>query len=155
MRKISKKLFPLVLFLMLLASWVITPAGKKYVGVVGEDFKGISFFRENENNLTIDFPIANSVVGGTFEVKGRGRVFENQANIRVRDAKTMEVLLTDNFTILSPDPSKFGPWVKEIDFSKFNGKESVILEVYDLSPKDGAEVDLVSIPLVIRSQILK
>lgn len=102
---------------------------------------------EEGPNIAVFTPILGERVGLSLIVKGRARVFEGTVNLRLKE-KEGEILFEDFTIAQSPDVGQFGPFEKEIDYLvKKPTSEDVILEVFWLSPKDGSELDLVSIPL--------
>lgn len=103
---------------------------------------------ENEPNIAVYSP--EKEVDFPFEINGRARVFENIINIRVIDEKTKEYIYEGIATANSPEMGEFGDFSKTIDyFYKKPESENLIIEVFWHSPKDGAELDKVSIPVKI------
>ena len=85
-----------------------------------------------------------------FVVEGEARVFESVVNVALKDSKG-QILYQANVMAQSPDMGQFGPFFKEIDFlTKLPADDNAILEVYSLSAKDGAVINLVSIPVVLK-----
>jgi hypothetical protein len=103
----------------------------------------------NEPNIKVFSPRANDKVGTTFTVKGQARVFENQFRIRVANSATKEVLFDKGVMSDAQDAGQFGNFSQDIDLSSANLRsgDTLLLEVFDNSAKDGSEIDKVSVPL--------
>lgn len=97
-------------------------------------------------NIILESPKAGDSLGSQFVIKGRARVFENQLNFRVRNAKGQS-LIEGTMTVKSPDAGKFGSFEATVS-SLPKGKTTV--EVFDHSAKDGSEIDKVSILVTIK-----
>jgi len=133
-----KSIFKLVVFLVCLAAIA---------------YLGYSYLQKNEEqpqgnaNIKVSEPKSNQEVTFPFKVTGEARVFENVLNVRLKDSKGT-VLFEDFETANSPDMGIFGPFEENINYLlKEPESQDVILEVYWLSPKDGSEIDMVTIPL--------
>jgi len=99
----------------------------------------------SEQNIQVLSPHPNEEIGIPLFVVGKARVFENQLNVRLKDA-TGKVLVQELITAQSSQGNAFGSFTKAIDYPKPTTPNGV-LEVYDLSSKDGTEIDKVSIPI--------
>ncbi len=100
-----------------------------------------------DSNIIVSSQRADDEVSFPFKVEGEARVFENVLNVRLKE-KNGEILFEDIIMANSPDMGQFGPFESEIDYLFKKPKDqNVVLEAYWLSPKDGSELDLVSIPL--------
>jgi len=97
-------------------------------------------------NIQLLSPKAGDILNPQFVIKGRARVFENQLNFRVRDAKGRS-LIEGTMTAKVPDTGKFGPFEATVS-SLPKGKTTI--EVFDHSAKDGSEVDKVSVKITIK-----
>ena len=99
-----------------------------------------------EINITVSEPKVNDEVSLPLIVKGQARVFESTVNYRLKDADGS--LLVENFTTaLSPDMGQFGAFEISTVYPKPKGTKGTV-EVFWYSPKDGAELDKVIIPVV-------
>lgn len=78
-------------------------------------------------------------------VSGNARVFENVVSVRLIDSSG-NVLAQTTTMANSPDAGKFGPFQAEIEY-KVDSPQKGTLEVYAVSPKDGSEIDKVTIPV--------
>jgi hypothetical protein len=104
-----------------------------------------------EKNITVSAPKQDQQVGLRFQVTGRARVFENIVTLRVREKQTKNILVTATTTANSPDVGQFGDFIATLDLSQqtsvLTDGEELVIEVYQASPRDGSDVDLVSIPV--------
>ncbi|MFA6321992.1 MAG: GerMN domain-containing protein [Candidatus Buchananbacteria bacterium] len=91
-------------------------------------------------NQTIPFP---------FSIIGEARVFENNFNYRLKDEKG-NIIASGFSTAQSPDAGQFGSFeIKINSLFKKPLTKNVTLEILDFSAKDGSEIDLVSMPLIL------
>jgi len=103
-------------------------------------------------NITVTSPLSGSTVSNPIHVTGEARVFENVVSWRLLTSEGLELSKSDpimgtTFAEAS-DIGQFGPfdfWVVVPEVGNVN----VMLEVYQVSAKDGSAVDVVSIPLVL------
>jgi len=96
-------------------------------------------------NIEVLAPRDDDEVEAGFIVNGNARVFENTVNIRLLDSEG-EILVETFSTANAPDIGQFGPFEIEIEYETEDSKGT--LEVFQISPKDGEEVDKVTIPLL-------
>lgn len=112
---------------------------------------------ENDNPTTISpassrniealSPRTGDLISNGVVVKGNARVFENVVSIRLSDSEE-NVLIQTTAIANAPDTGQFGPFEKEIKFTT-NATEG-ILEIYQVSAKDGSEIDKVIIPVLFK-----
>ena len=100
------------------------------------------------SNIEVMAPKDRDVVTSPILVLGNARVFENVVSIRLTDDNG-NVLATENVNAKSPDVGKFGPFEASIVFNAPQTKTG-LLEVYQVSAKDGSEIDKVSIPVIFK-----
>ena len=98
-------------------------------------------------NISVDSPVSEQNLSSPFEVKGKARVFENVVSIRLT-SKSGKILESTTAYAKSEDAGTFGNFDKEIFFK--TDESGGTLEVFQLSPKDGSEVDKVSIPVLLK-----
>lgn len=98
-------------------------------------------------NVVVFSPTAGEIVSSPITIRGEARVFENTVSIRIRDASGKEVL-QDFTNANAPDAGFFGPFEKTI-FIPALSDSRFTLEVFWQSPKDGSDLDVVSIPLFL------
>jgi hypothetical protein len=98
-------------------------------------------------NLSVSAPFSGQQVSLPINVKGEGRVFESVVSLRLKD-KNSKILFEGMTMTDAPDMGQFGPFEKNIEFLFAKpADENVFLEVYWSSPKDGSDLDVISIPL--------
>lgn len=107
-------------------------------------------------NMIVTSPVAQQTIGLPLVMTGSARVFENALNYRLLDVDGAELVagyaVADAF-----DTGEFGSFTVTTSYSEPKGAVGT-LEVFDYSAKDGAVIDLVSIPVVfpsIESMIVK
>lgn len=98
-----------------------------------------------ENNIKVFSPKPNDEIGPELIIKGEARVFENQFAWRVRDTDGA-ILATGSGYANAPDVGQFGAFTISAAYKKPTGQTGTV-EVFNYSPKDGSEVDLVQIPV--------
>lgn len=99
---------------------------------------------DEEPNITVDTPATDEEVSSPFTVTGQARVFESQFAYRLTDSDG-SVLAEGNDMANAPDMGQFGPFEFEVSFTE--NSASGTLEVFSHSPKDGEEINKVTIPL--------
>jgi hypothetical protein len=97
-------------------------------------------------NIQFSSPKNGDTVGSQFVIKGQARVFENQLNFRVKDAKG-RALIEGTMTAQAQNAGQFGEFTATIS-SMPKGKTTI--EVFDKSAKDGLEIDKVSIEVMVK-----
>lgn len=97
-------------------------------------------------NIKLQAPKAGDTVGSQFVIKGQARVFENQLNFRVRNAKGQS-LIEGTMAAKAPDTGQFGPF--EVTVSSLS-KGKTTVEVFDRSAKDGSEIDKVTVQVSVK-----
>lgn len=102
-----------------------------------------------QTNISVDSPRSNDTIISPILVRGQARVFENNVSLRVKYSDGRPIL-TDFTTADAPDIGQFGQFEATLFLPKLDNK-NIILEVYWTSPKDGADLDVISIPLTVAS----
>jgi len=105
-------------------------------------------------NIGVSSPQENISVRSPLLVKGTARVFENVLQVRLKSIKkdkkgqtTEEILAQETVEVKAPDVGQYGPFEARLEFETNN--PNGVLEVFSLSPKDGAEINKVAIPLTL------
>jgi hypothetical protein len=101
-------------------------------------------------NIVIDLPHPNQTVSQTFAISGKARVFENVVSIRIRNKTTGKIYLTDNTMTQAPDVGVFGAFSYTVQLkpeASLKPRDTLIVDVFQVSAKDGSDADLVSIPV--------
>lgn len=107
-------------------------------------------------NVIVTSPTPNSTIGLPLVITGSARVFENTFNYRLLDADGT-VLAEGNSMSNAPDAGQFGDFTVTTSYSAPSGATGTA-EVFDYSAKDGAVIDLASVPVVfpaIESMMVK
>ncbi len=94
-----------------------------------------------DQNLIVTSPVLNQEVSSPITVTGRARVFENQFNYRLKDTDG-RLLSQGSATASAPDAGQFGPFTFTVSYPAPATRYG-ILEIYDLSPKNGSAIDQV------------
>ena len=100
-------------------------------------------------NLVVTSPTPEATVTSPLLVFGFGRTFEQTFAWRLRDS-TGEIVARGHAMTHAPDMGHYGPFRLEIFLPALN-VANFTLEVYEASPKDGSDQDLVSVPLKLLS----
>jgi hypothetical protein len=99
----------------------------------------------SSENITVTSPAPGEKVTSPMIVRGRARVFENLVNIRLRAADG-EVITETFASANAPDVGQFGDFEISVNFTQPT-QDSGTLEVFSQSPKDGSEINKVTIPV--------
>lgn len=116
-----------------------------------EDIKTLDNSSLNSSNIHIFSPIQGDTITSPVKISGEVRVFENQFNIRIKDA-TGKVLVEESAMGGNGDMGQFNPFEKEVAYTKSSTAEGTI-EIFDYSAKDGSEIDKVIIPVKFESEL--
>lgn len=100
-------------------------------------------------NITVSSPGQNEKIGYIIRITGQARVFENQFQWRLKDGAGT-VLVSGTSMSDASDSGQFGNYLITSGYPPPT-TESGLVEVYDSSAKDGAEMDLVSVPILFPS----
>lgn len=99
-------------------------------------------------NIIVTSPKSMDNVSLPIIIRGRARVFENQFNYKILDVNK-KVILEGNAYANSPDAGQFGDFAIQITSLPTMRANSLTIEVFDYSAKDGSQIDTVSIPVVL------
>ncbi len=101
-------------------------------------------------------PTGNAEVGHTFTLSGAARAYEGTVNFRVRDARTSIPGAADGAVLLYGyakasigSTSVYGAYDATVTLPD-SVPATALLEVFEVSPKDGTELSKVTIPLRVR-----
>lgn len=101
-------------------------------------------------NIVIYSPTPNERVSQTFQVKGKVRVFENTFSLRVKNKITGKVYLAASTQANAKDAGVFTEFTYNAQLTPdatLRPGDTLLLEVFQFSAKDGTEIDKVTIPL--------
>lgn len=97
----------------------------------------------NTPNIVVDTPEPQALLDNPAVITGRARVFENTVNMQLKDAQGNVIgkafAITDASAI-----GRFGKFEVELEFSAPETRTGT-LEVFQISPKDGVQTDVVTI----------
>lgn len=97
-------------------------------------------------NVIVSSLIDNQELGNPVIILGRARAFENVVNWRIRDARGKTLAQGSAMTNAS-EMGQYGSFRVRAFFNEIPDITNGSAEVYTLSPKDGSEQDMVSIPV--------
>lgn len=97
-------------------------------------------------NIIIQSPEASQVIGKNLVITGRARVFEGHFNWVVLDGYTKQEILTGTANAVAEDIGLYGPFEINIALDDLIPNK-IIVQVFDLSLKDGSKQDLAEIYL--------
>ena len=100
-------------------------------------------------NLLVVSPEPKATVTSPLVVSGFGRVFEQQFGWRIKDS-TGAVVATGSAMTRAADAGQFGPFSFEVFLPALTA-QAFTLQVFDASPKDGADQDVVTVDLNLLS----
>ena len=98
-------------------------------------------------NIEVLSPRGGDNIKSGLAVKGNARVFENVVSIRLSDSEG-NILVQTTANANAPDTGQFGPFEKMLNFQ--TNSDTGTLEIYQVSAKDGSEIDKVTIPLLFK-----
>lgn len=123
----------------------------------GEEDPGVTpGATSTSGNMIVTSPTANERIGLPLVIKGSARVFENTFNYRLLDSDGTE-LAEGYSTANAPDIGEFGPFIVTTSYNAPTGTIGT-LEVFSYSAKDGAVIDLVTLPVEfpsVESMVIK
>lgn len=96
-------------------------------------------------NISVRTPKPDASVSSPLIVEGLERTFEQNVVVRLKDAGERE-LAKVAVTGTAPDLGIHGPYRAELAFDRPRTREGT-LEVFQESPKDGSEIDKVTVPV--------
>ncbi len=96
-------------------------------------------------NIIIEAPKTGEIITSPVTISGKGIAFEGQINVRVKE--NTGKLLTQTSIQLTNGMDKYSNFSEKITYEKPTQKNGLI-EVYEISAKDGAEINKVSVPVI-------
>lgn len=97
-------------------------------------------------NITVTNPTQHAPVSLPFQVTGEARVFENQLAYRVTNCKGT-IYFQGSTYAQSPDVGQYGPYAVTVEMLPAPQGTTGCVEVFSYAPKDGAEINNVSVPV--------
>jgi hypothetical protein len=105
--------------------------------------------RSASGEIEVEVPARGEQVAGTFEVKGKARVFEGRVNYRLRAQG--QVLTEGSTQAQAPDAGQFGPFQIALTWTMPQPPGTPAeLEVFAIRAKDGVPDHVVTIPLILK-----
>lgn len=98
-----------------------------------------------EPNITVTTPKPGDIIGMPVRITGEARVFENSFTYRVKDAEG-RILIEKSAMTNAQDAGQFGFYEINTNYA-VPKTENGFIEVFEYSPKDGAEINMVSVPV--------
>jgi hypothetical protein len=100
------------------------------------------------SNIEVMSPRVGEKVFSPLAVSGNARVFESVVSLRLLDSQG-NILAQATAIANAPDMGKFGPFQAKIEY-QLTQPQNGTLEVFAVSPKDGSEIDKVTVPIELR-----
>lgn len=96
--------------------------------------------------IWVTYPLPNQVASVPLLVKGSAMVFEGTVNARLRDEQGQEI--ARGYTTATQGAPGRGDFELRLTYQKPPSGSKGTLEVFWVSPKDGSELDKVTVPLI-------
>lgn len=101
---------------------------------------------QQEANIKLTLPTANSTITLPFVISGEARVFENQLRYRLLECDG-KVLDEGYLTANAADMGLYGPFNVQVTSIPNISSKNGCIEVFSNSPKDGSEINVVTLPI--------
>jgi hypothetical protein len=99
-----------------------------------------------EEQVVVDSPAPGDSSQSPLVVTGVIAAFEAQFNIRILDADSNAIV--DGFSDMSSEGQTLAPFESEVPFT-VTEETPACLEVYMISPNDGADIDIYQVPVTL------
>lgn len=103
-----------------------------------------------EAEIKVTSPTDYAEVTSPLRVTGRARVFEAVVQIRLKDAQGQE--LAKKTAQARYGAPEWGDFSAELSFTPPATAQEGRLEVFSLSPRDGSEINLVTVPVKLKAR---
>ena len=97
-------------------------------------------------NIIVSSLVEKQKLANPFVILGRGRAFENVINWRIRDLRNA-VLAEGNIMTNAKEVGEYGAFRVRAFFDTVPETPEGYVDVYTISPRDGSEQDMVTIPV--------
>lgn len=121
--------------------WNIEQASTEETSILS-GFDRINSPAENKA-IKISSPKINEAIKSPVKVSGQAAVFEAVLQVRIKDASG---LVLAQKRIMTAEGQKMSPFSSTISYKKPSRPKGAV-EVYSISPKDGLEINKLSIPV--------
>ena len=103
----------------------------------------------SSDNIIVYTPRINDHVSQIVVVKGKARVFENVVSIRLKEKLSGKVFGVVTTSTDAKEAGTYGNFKAGISLNNQSllTNADLILEVFQASPKDGSDMDTISIPV--------
>lgn len=155
MRTLEKMLLPgggvaLILLVLIASVYFLFPRETPPAPVVPVDDDGVPA-EEELGNIVVAQPVSGDVVGLPLMIVGQARVFENVFQYRVKD-DAGNVLAAGHAMADAPDVGQYGSFTLSVNYEEPTTATGVV-EVFSYSARDGAEQDMVSVPVTFSADV--
>lgn len=100
----------------------------------------------DSGNVLVSVPRPGDTITTPLIINGLVRAFENRVQVRLKNKDGIEVRRT-SFTAKKGEVGTYIALSVDLTFAQPTVPQDGVLEVFTLAPKDGSEVDKVSIPI--------
>jgi hypothetical protein len=101
--------------------------------------------------ITITSPASGSTIHNGSIVTGTAQVFEGQFNYELRGSNN--IVLASGLAHVDGDSATHAPYSIKLVYSIAAGTSQIgILKLYDLSAKDGSEIDVLSVNIILERE---
>jgi hypothetical protein len=137
----------LAIFIALSIWLALFPNSKGNISSLRKNSTAPNTSPHSNQNIMIDTPRKSDSVSSPLIIKGEVRVFENIISIRIL-AKSGKILAETTTYADSPKVGQFGKFQKDVTF--YPTEKEGTLEIYQISAKDGSEIDKVIVPIIFK-----
>jgi len=104
-------------------------------------------------NMIVSSIVQRQMLANPFVILGRSRSLDNKISWRVRDARG-KIIADGTALTNAPKAGAFGRFRARSFYDRLPETETGTVEVFTVSPANGAEQDLVSIPVTLETRIV-
>lgn len=95
------------------------------------------------DSIKVTSPKMNERIKSPVQVSGQAAIFEAEFNVRIKDNSGL--ILTET-QIMTKEGQTMSPFSSKIKYKKPSRSEGIV-EIFDISAKDGSEINKISIPV--------
>lgn len=104
-------------------------------------------------NVVVTSLVPQQELANPFVILGRALAFESSISWRVKDNRG-NVIAKGNETTDAPDVGKLGSFRVRAFYDRMPQSANGVMEVFTISPRDGAETDMVRIPVTLVTEVI-
>jgi len=142
-------LFVVVICALVYALFVFNNIKKLQKESKNPPIENIDSLIQASENIRVSSPEKDSLISSPIKITGEARVFENTFVVRLKDSSGKALIEESKMTQPGEGMGYFNPFEVELSFSSPKTATGTI-EVFQYSPKDGAEIDKVIIPIIFK-----